>query len=196
MSTYCPITKTQMEEALDVSKGWYLIPPRNLPTIKEYVYEIRSRKNRFAVRIFSSIRVGDTQVRQNGGDSIKVCALLLKEDGSIERGLLKSTRVFRVEGWHDNLLKAARKVWRKAVEICEREGFTGPTGFAAKSAPGPSWTRVENGFVAEASCAKSDPSVNLVIDKGEPQKNDGEITHWILTFNFAGQLTTYTVFND
>jgi len=51
------------------------------------------------IRVYTSIQKNTSIGRRNGGDAIRVCAVNTKTD----RGLVKSRRVHRTQGWRDNL---------------------------------------------------------------------------------------------
>lgn len=66
---------------------------------KEYVFEYKLPKSNVVVKVYSSIHRETGDARRCGGDAIRVCAVDIVK----KIGWIKSTRVFRVEGWKKNL---------------------------------------------------------------------------------------------
>lgn len=101
---YTAITIEQMREHLRADKGWYE-PPH---TGHEHVFQVDCPFwPGVVVKVFTSINKDNGNGRRKGGDVIKVCAVDLRN----VRGLHRSIRVLRVEGWRDNLKKAVATIW-------------------------------------------------------------------------------------
>ena len=94
-ATYTQIVLEEMTDVLKAEKGW---KPYN--SHKEYVYDWSvPGLDGVVVRVYTSVAKGNGQGRRCGGDAIRVCAVNTKTD----RGLVKSRRVHRTQGWRDNL---------------------------------------------------------------------------------------------
>jgi hypothetical protein len=98
MSTYKNISLSEMESFLRADKGW----KENREQHKEVVFDFNIPSAPFLlVRVYSGIRA-DTQIsRECGKDAIRVCAVNLARN----KGWIKASRVYRVEGWQENLKK-------------------------------------------------------------------------------------------
>ena len=94
-ATYTQITLDEMNNVLKADKGW---KPFN--SHKEYVYDwCIPGLNGVVIRVYTSVAKLNDQGRRCGGDAIRVCAVNTVTD----RGLVKSRRVHRTQGWRDNL---------------------------------------------------------------------------------------------
>lgn len=102
---YTPITLAEMEAFLNPTDGWKKVA--GSVSTKEHVfdYELPGHPG-VVVRVFSSIHKDTSVARKKGGDAIRICAV----DTLRNRGLVKSVRVFRVEGWKDNLHRRTQEV--------------------------------------------------------------------------------------
>lgn len=85
---------------------------------KEYVFDY-SINTDVVVRVFSSIHKDTALARRKGADAIRVCAVNLTRN----RGWISTTRVFRVEGWQNNLHRAINKTVQEATDRCNRECY-------------------------------------------------------------------------
>ncbi len=107
MSTAVQVTVAQIEEVLRAQLGWKRTQ-HNPVTCRENVYDWSPLPDRpqIVIRVYSSVVSATGVSRPVGGDAIRVCAVDVKAD----RGLISSVRVFRVEGWRDNLRAAVLNV--------------------------------------------------------------------------------------
>ena len=115
---YVKITKEEMDDVLKAEKGWV----RNV-TGYEYVYDFHLSQVPVIVKVMSSVRVQDGQGRNRGSDAIRVFAVKkagMGKDARVVSGLLKSKRVYRVEGWRDNLKTAVLNALTKAKQQYRR----------------------------------------------------------------------------
>ena len=101
---YIKITKKEMDGILKADKGWICNVSGN-----EYVYDFHLSKLPVIIKVASSIRIDSDRAKNKGSDSIKVYAVMkdgLDKKDKIIRGLIKSTRLQRVDGWECRLVKA------------------------------------------------------------------------------------------
>lgn len=93
--------------------GFRLIPAAR----GEEVYErAHDRDSRYAIKVYSSIRRGESSVRGRGADAIRVVALLTA--GKVYP-IFKSARVYRsgtVESVLDRMIKRAREAYARCSE--------------------------------------------------------------------------------
>jgi hypothetical protein len=95
-ATYTVVTLDQMQDVLKASKGWKQVDC----SAREFVYEWKvPQRNGVVIRVYTSIHKDTSVGRRKGGDAIRVCAV----DTNRDRGLVKSRRVHRTQGWRDNL---------------------------------------------------------------------------------------------
>lgn len=87
---------------------------------KEYVFDYMINAD-VVVRVFSSIHKDTAVARRKGADAIRVCAVNLTQN----RGWISTTRVFRVEGWQNNLHRAINKTITEATNRCARQMYKG-----------------------------------------------------------------------
>lgn len=111
MSKFTPVTHDEIKALLTESKGW---KHHVLPGTKEWVADFELKRfPGVTVRVYTTIRTNGTgKCRSRGSDCFRVFAV----DLSTKTGLVKSTRVLRVEGWRDNLRAAIEKTWNVARE--------------------------------------------------------------------------------
>ena len=105
-SQYTTISSEEMRDFLKLEKGWKEETQGN-----ELVFSYNLRDFPFIqIKVYSSIRL-DTQIgRKVGADAIRVCAVNTKTNA----GWIKSSRVYRVLGWKDNLKERVCQVIRDA----------------------------------------------------------------------------------
>jgi len=108
-ATYTKITLEEMSDVLKADKGWAQVDS----SAKEFVYEwsIPSLDG-VVIKVYTSIHKKDGIGRRKGGDAIRVCAVDTKRD----RGLVKSRRVHRTQGWRDNLKSRVMDTLKVAKE--------------------------------------------------------------------------------
>lgn len=108
MSKYTTITWEQFTDFLRADKGWEEVDTsKDQFPAKEHLLQWRDTSPDhpgLVLRVFTSILLKSEVGRKCGDDAIRVCAVV--DTGKDIRGLVKSRRVFRVEGWRENL-KAA-----------------------------------------------------------------------------------------
>lgn len=99
MSHAVQITLQEFTEFLRVENGWKPVDVGGY--CREIVFDWSpfDARPEIVVRVYSSILKGFNVSRKVGGDAIRVCAVDVKSN----RGLISSLRVYRVEGWRDNL---------------------------------------------------------------------------------------------
>ena len=99
---YTPITLCEMSELLKKEKGWNL----NRPSVTEecfYDYTVKAIAAKdmvIFIRVYSSIP-GNEVSRDVGADAIRVCILAQLKDRQV--GIRGFSRVYRTQGWRDNL---------------------------------------------------------------------------------------------
>jgi hypothetical protein len=95
-ATYTRVHLQAMCELLRPDKGWVEVEEH----AKEYVFDfpLTSRPG-VVIRVYTSIDKRTAEARRCGGDAIRVCAVNTRTN----RGLVKSRRVHRTQGWRDNL---------------------------------------------------------------------------------------------
>lgn len=92
---YTNITLAEMKAFL----GPKFVELPAIASTKEYVFEYKLPESNVVVKVYTSIHRDTGDARKCGGDAIRVCAVdIIKKIGWI-----KTTRVFRVEGWRKNL---------------------------------------------------------------------------------------------
>lgn len=129
MSTAVQITTQQFEEVVRAQLGWRRVM-FNAITCRENVYDwspVPSHPH-IVIRVFSSIVSQTGMSRAVGGDAIRVCAVDIKAD----RGYISTVRVFRVEGWRENLRAAVLDVRAK---VLARLGLNADGSVPAPAAP-------------------------------------------------------------
>lgn len=90
--SYCVVTELEFDALLKPDKGWVKEVKG-----KEYVYGYRTEKNpNIVVYVYSTI-TNDGLGRKCGGDAIRICAV----NTVTQRGIIKSSRVYRTPGWSD-----------------------------------------------------------------------------------------------
>lgn len=104
---YKVVLLEEVEQLLRSAKGWVRTVKGNT---KEYVFSYKLRSNpRVEILVYTSI-TRSHRSRGKGRDAIRVCAVM----GN--RGLVKSSRVHRVENWRANLKKRIITVIGQARE--------------------------------------------------------------------------------
>lgn len=108
MSTYCNISATEMRDFLKIEKGWK--ETVSVGHTKEIVFEfpLVNTKPGIVVKVYTGIVGNDS--RPVGGDAIRVCAV----DTINNRGWIKTSRVYRTQGWKNNLQSRIEQVVREA----------------------------------------------------------------------------------
>ena len=76
------------------------------------------------IRVYTSIRASTEVVANVGNDAIRCCAF----NPLTDQGLVKAPRVYRVEGWRDNLKERVRYVFKEIVR--RKRVLTAFVGFA------------------------------------------------------------------
>jgi hypothetical protein len=113
---FTKITKEEMDEKLRADKGWIVNTSGN-----EFVYDFHLAKIPVILKVASSIRCDDGRSRNKGADAIRVYAVVKdsmdRKNYKVVRGLLKSRRVYRVEGWRNNLQRAVLETLVKAKTV-------------------------------------------------------------------------------
>jgi hypothetical protein len=97
---YTEITRAEMREVLQPEKGW-----EENQSGYEYVYDHYVPDTDILIKVLSSVSVNDNKGRRKGKDAIRVYSVVVR-GREVVRGLTKPKRVFRVEGWRENLEKA------------------------------------------------------------------------------------------
>jgi hypothetical protein len=103
---YVVVTELEFDNVCKPDKGWVKTYQG-----EELVYQYTTKKNPdVVVKVFSSITKSGLG-RKCGGDAVRVCAVNTKTN----RGIIKSSRVYRVPGWEDRVkarvLETIEKVW-------------------------------------------------------------------------------------
>ena len=104
-ATYVPITELEFDVVCKESKGWVKVYQG-----VELVYQYTTKKNPdVGVKVYSSITKGVS--RSVGKDAIRVCAVNTKTN----KGIIKSSRVYRVPGWEQRVqqrvIETLEKIW-------------------------------------------------------------------------------------
>lgn len=100
---YTEITLDQMKSLL--ISGWSEVTGSS--ATREYVYEkVINEFPKIVIKVYTSISKSCDFSRSKGDDAIRVCAV----DLTNKVGWIKTVRVFRVEGWKQNLSRAISKV--------------------------------------------------------------------------------------
>jgi hypothetical protein len=128
MAKYTVISLEEMVQVLDPAKGWVnataelqtgKFPP------KEHViqYEIPKFPG-VVVRVYTSIHVDTAKGKGCGKDAIRVCAVDTLAKGGAGVGLVKVSRVHRVEGWRTNLkarcITVLKETYKRQAERIEK----------------------------------------------------------------------------
>ena len=85
-----------MKDFLKAEKGWKADDKQHQEVV--FNYNLKNYPH-ILVRVYSGIKADDQQSRGCGKDAIRVCAVNLATD----RGFIKTSRVYRVNGWQANL---------------------------------------------------------------------------------------------
>lgn len=95
MSKYTNIPVEDMRSFLKTSKGW-----EEEVQGKEIVFKFKLKSTPWIqIKVFSGILAIGGDSRACGKDAIRVCAV----DTNLKIGWIKTARVYRVEGWKNNL---------------------------------------------------------------------------------------------
>lgn len=139
------------------AKGW-VVPAEPL-TEWAFDFPVGKQWPGVYVRVLSSVSVKATKARSVGADAIRVFAV----DLAHKNGVVKATRVHRVEGWRANLTRAVKQTWHTARE---RMAWLERTG---------RWTRPEAGNpVTDAPLAATAAAVpsNEFVPAGSTKPNE------------------------
>lgn len=102
MSHYVNIPINEMREFLRPDKGW-----KETIQGKEIVFYLNLIKYPFIqIKVFTGIKNETGISRECGKDAIRVCSINL----ITKQGWIKTSRVYRVEGWKNNLKERVIKV--------------------------------------------------------------------------------------
>lgn len=103
---FYPVTAQEMRDALRIERGWKE-DVNEFGGIKEIVFSYFLKSFPFIqIKVYSGIKANDEQSRRVGQDAIRVCAVNTKTS----RGWVKASRVYRVEGWRNNLQERVLQV--------------------------------------------------------------------------------------
>jgi len=108
MSRFVEVRETEFDILLRSEKGWSKDRSGNEVV---YNYYIKSNPD-IVIKVFSSVRDSDHIGRECGRDAIRVCAVDTKKD----KGLVKSSRIYRVKNWQDRVVKRVCEVITLAKE--------------------------------------------------------------------------------
>ena len=112
MSKYVNISLEEFSDFLKIEKGWHQFVQGN-----EIVFNfILPSSPEITIKVFSGVRKDTQWGRKCGQDAIRVCAVHTIKN----IGWIKSARVYRVEGWKDNLKSRVLEVISKAKERLNR----------------------------------------------------------------------------
>lgn len=114
MSRYVNIPLPEFQNFLKQEKGWreeiqsrevvFSFPLKNYPDIE--------------IKVYSGIDAISRQSRRCGGDAIRVCAVHTKK----HLGWIKSARVYRCEGWRNNLKERVFETIKRANGRARQQG--------------------------------------------------------------------------
>jgi hypothetical protein len=106
MAQFTNITLNEFREFLRSEKGW-----REELVGNEVVFCYRLISYQFIqIKVYSSVRLNELNIRGCGQDSIKVAAV----NTNTHQGWIKSAHVLRVEGWKNNLRKRIELVIKQS----------------------------------------------------------------------------------
>lgn len=115
MSRYVNIPLPEMQEFLKREKGW-----RQETQSREIVFSFPLKDTpQIEIKVYSGIGVDSNQSRACGKDAIRVCAVHIQK----HLGWIKSARVYRVEGWRNNLKERVIQVIRMAKGRIRERGI-------------------------------------------------------------------------
>ena len=115
---YISITLQEFDKLCKEEKGWV----RNRSGY-EYVYDYRIPKTNIMIKIMSSVNVETETGRNRGSDAIRVFAVIVDEKDKVQCGLLKATKVNRVEGWDKRVIDAFILVRKRALDVAKNKGL-------------------------------------------------------------------------
>ena len=102
---YVTITELEMDNVFQPTKGWVKCYTE---FHNEIVYTKNLKvKNWIQIKVYSSLRKDSGVSASVGKDAIRVCAINTKTD----KGIIKSKRINRVQGWETRLIKRVTEVW-------------------------------------------------------------------------------------
>ena len=106
MANFTNITLNDFRAVLRADKGW-----REELSGNEIVFCYRLVNHQFIqIKVYSSIRLNELNIRGCGDDALRVAAVNLKTN----QGWIKSARVNRVAGWQKNLRDRIELVIRQS----------------------------------------------------------------------------------
>lgn len=112
---YVQIPVQDMRSFLQPVKGWMETISGN-----EIVFTYNLKSFPFIqIKIFSGIKSSDQTSRDCGKDAIRVCAVNVKQN----KGWIKVSRVYRIEGWKANLQNRVMEVIRLSKERINYKSF-------------------------------------------------------------------------
>lgn len=106
MAKYYNISLDEMRDFLKFEKGWVEEIAGNEKT---FTFPLKSYPE-IIIKVYSGIRTDTANSRGVGQDAIRVCAVNTR----LNCGWIKSERVYRVEGWRNNLQSRVESVIRAA----------------------------------------------------------------------------------
>ena len=212
---YTQIMIEEMKSYLE-TKGFKELEDQGGST-KEYVFEKILNPGylpKIVIKVFTSISKTNDSGRRKGEDAIRVCAINLTQ----KQGWIKTVKVLRVNGWHNNLQKAIDTVirqstWRLRNQKPDPQTFKPPVrSLMMNDLVNDIWGKPHNdgGYSAEAStlnanknrrprnlCPKCDgvygrKDLKKTIPMGDPI--DHEIGGWEFVCPHCGVLLT--IWND
>lgn len=106
-NTFELVHENQFDELLKADKNW---SKEITPSTREIVYirPFRSNPN-LVIKVYSSVKQGDSLGRGCGQDAIRVCAVNIKT----QKGVRKSRRVNRVPGWQGRVQERVMEMWNE-----------------------------------------------------------------------------------
>jgi hypothetical protein len=123
MPTYVPVAADKIEDFLK-AKGFSRSVYYN-----EVVYSRDHDENpNIKIKVYTSIRVGQTVVRGCGADSIKICTVF--DDGQTRRGVGKFPHVLRVGSEQevlDRMLGRMRQAYKRGSDWLAQQQGSAPT---------------------------------------------------------------------
>ncbi len=108
-ATFTPVTDAEMRATLTTAHGWTedtKTPGYEIVLVRQLVSLPGA-----VIKVYTSLSRDGGVCRSVGSDAIRVCAVDLRGAG---KGLVKSARVHRTQGWRENLLKRVHEVFEAA----------------------------------------------------------------------------------
>ena len=109
---YCRITKQDMDDKLKSEKGWDCNRSGN-----EYIYDFHLSKLPIIIKVASSIRIDTDRARNKGSDAIRIYAVRkegIEKEAPIVAGLVKASKIYRMDNWRKNLEKQVYSMMTRA----------------------------------------------------------------------------------